>query len=714
MAEQQPEQLKKTLGLLDVYAISTGAMFSSGFFLLPGIASSYTGPSVILAYFLAGVLVLPAMFSQAELCTAMPKAGGTYYFLDRSLGPMAGTIGGLGTWFSLVFKSAFALIGMGAYLVIFLDFPIKPIAIAMTVVFTALNIFGAKETSGLQRALVAVIVGIMTYFIVQGLYEVFAVTPGGLPEEQFSPFMPFGTEGLITTIGLVFVSYAGLTKVASVSEEVIDPDRNIPLGMILSLLTATFVYVVGVFIMVAVLPSDALRADLTPVATAGEAFFDWMPEPVGLLLVVAAAIAAFASTGNAGILSASRYPLAMARDRLITRRFAKIGRFGTPTMGILITAAAMIVFIIIFNSVEVAKLASAFNLLIFGLLNLSVIVMRESHIPTYAPGYRSPLYPWMQIVGMLTAMVLIAEIGMLSIVFTAGVIVLCVGWYFYFVRNNVEVKREGAIYHLFERLGQHRYEGLDHELDIILEEKGFGADAPFARLIASATVVDLQESINFEDVVQQASELLADRLPVSAEALAGGFLRKGWHEHILISHGAALPHFRIDGIDHSEMVLVRCRSGICIETDGHLQSDDPSSPDEDIFAMFFLVSPRKNPGEHLRLLANIASQVDKDSFLDEWREAEDETTLKKVLLHYESYVLVNVRRDTRSESFIDTSIKDLSLPTRLLIALVRREGRIIIPDGSTVIREGDMLTVVGEPAGIKRFLELFSDSARVP
>lgn len=154
------KKLKKNLTLFDVYAISTGAMFSSGFFLLPGIAAAAAGPSVILAYLVAGILIMPAMFSLAELATAMPKSGATYYFLDRSLGPLAGTIGGLGTWVALVFKSAFALIGMGAYLVIFIDLPIKPVAAGLTVAFCALNIVGAKETSGLQRIFVSVLVGV--------------------------------------------------------------------------------------------------------------------------------------------------------------------------------------------------------------------------------------------------------------------------------------------------------------------------------------------------------------------------------------------------------------------------------------------------------------------------------------------------------------------------------------------------------------------------
>ena len=266
----------------------------------------------------------------------------------------------------------------------------------------------------------------------------------GAVRTQMDPFFAFGASGLIATIGLVFVSYAGLTKAASIAEEVQNPDSNIPLGMMPSLVTATTVYVLGVLIMVAVLPPEELREDLTPVATAGEAFFSWLPESAGLILVVAAAVAAFTSTGNAGILSASRYPLAMARDHLVPERFGVLGKFGTPVSGILLTASLMIFFIIAFSVEDVAKLASAFSLLVFGLVNLSVIVMRESQIPSYAPGYRSPLYPWMQFAGIATTLVLIPTMGLLSILFTAGVIAASIAWYVYSVRGHV--RREGAIY----------------------------------------------------------------------------------------------------------------------------------------------------------------------------------------------------------------------------------------------------------------------------
>ena len=158
-----PKKLHKQLGAFDVFSIATGAMFSSGLFLLPGIAAGETGPSVFLAYLVSGLLVIPTMLSKAELATAFPRAGGTYYIIDRALGPMMGSIGGFGSWFSLVFKSAFALIGMGAYISIFFEVPITPIAIILTLTFGALNIFGAKETSRLQNILVITLLSIMAF-----------------------------------------------------------------------------------------------------------------------------------------------------------------------------------------------------------------------------------------------------------------------------------------------------------------------------------------------------------------------------------------------------------------------------------------------------------------------------------------------------------------------------------------------------------------------
>jgi amino acid transporter/mannitol/fructose-specific phosphotransferase system IIA component (Ntr-type) len=677
-------------------------MFSSGFFLLPGIAAAETGPSVVLAYFVAGVLILPAMLSLAELSTAMPKSGGTYYFLDRSLGPLAGTVGGLGTWLALVFKSAFALIGMGAYLVLWVDLPAQPVAIALTVGFTAVNVLGAKESSGLQRLLVSVLIGVLTFFLVEAFFDLGTGGTLGARGGELTPVFPFGLDNFLSTIGLVFVSYAGLTKATSVAEEVKNPDRNIPLGMGLSLLSATVLYALGVFVMVTVLDPKTLYADLTPVYTAAEAFMGWLPWGTGPFLVVLAALAAFASTGNAGIMAASRYPLAMARDRLVSAEFAQLGRFGTPVWAVLLTGGSMLVAILVLPVRDIAKLASAFQLLVFGFCCLAVIIMRESRIATYAPGFRSPLYPWTQLLGLVISVVLILEMGLLAIGFTGGIVVLGVAWYVYYAREHV--LREGAIYHLFARLGQFRHDALDLELQDILEEKGVGDASTFDKLVARSAVIRLSSPVSYDDVVREAAGTLSDRTDLPPRVLETGFLEGSQYGSTSVAHGAAIAYFQADGLDRSELVLVHCQSGSSIRFD---DSGLDLADEGPIYAEFLLLSPKGDQNAHLNTLASIANRVNEEQFLVEWRSAADEQEAKECLLHHDRYLTLHVLSDTGTEDLIGRNIKDLTLPVGMLVALIRRRGSILVPDGSTTLEEGDRITVIGEPAGIDRLRELY-------
>lgn len=687
MQKEKGARLKKELGLFDVYVISTGAMISSGFFLLPGLAAAKTGPSVVLAYAIAGILILPAMFSKAELSTGLPRAGGTYYFLDRSLGPMVGTIGGLGTYLALVLKTAFALVGIGAYLTIYLDLPIKPVAIALTVTFMGLNIFGAKETTGLQRVLVVILISVLVYFIIQGVWYTFAQDAQALPENRFTPFMPFGVAGLLSTVGFVFVSYAGLTKVASVAEEVENPDRNIPLGMILSLLTTTIIYIVGIYIIVAVVDPAQLRSDLTPVATASQAFITWPSSGVGLLLIVIAATAAFASTGNAGILAASRYPFAMARDQLVPSSLSRLGRFQTPVPAILLTSGLIIFFIIVLDEEGIAKLASAFQLFIFVLVNLAVIVMRESQIMSYDPGFKSPLYPWMQIFGMVTSLALIVAMGWVAVLFTLGIIVLCLIWFHFYARERVV--RDGAVYHWFARLGRRAYRDLDVEFRSILKEKGLREEDPFEQSVADAMVLDLGEgNKTFEEVIDQISAKVLSQMPERADELAPGFEEVKQMGPISIASGVALPHMHIRGIERPIMIVVRSRDGI------HHPKEDP------LYALFMLISEKDNARQHLRMLAQLAVCVDDEDFVAQWRAAKNEQALKEILLRDERFLSLQLQHHTASEVFIGKALREIQLPESALVVLIRRKGRITIPHGNTVLKEMDRITIIGDPKDI--------------
>lgn len=704
MALLKSERLTKQLSLLDVYVISTGAMFSSGFFLLPGIATAEAGPSVVLAYAISGLLMVPAMLSQAELATAMPRAGGAYYYLDRTLGPLVGTLGGFGAWFALMLKTAFALIGIGTYLALFFDIPFKPIAITFAVLFGVLNIFGAKESTGLMRWLVFGLLTILAVFMVDGLANVASHGVAETGRAKFTPFLQEGFDGLLGTVGLVFVSYVGLTKVAALAEEVKNPDRNIPLGMTLSLISVTSIYVVGVAIMVAILGSDILgQPSLTPVADAAEEMFHWLPPRVGEFLLVAAAVAAFASMSNAGILAASRYPLAMARDHLIPKRIGALGRFRTPVLSVIITCSLLILFLLLLDVRGVAELASALQLTLFGLLNIAVIVMRESHIESYDPGFRSPMYPWVQLIGIVAPLILVAEMGWLPSLFTMGVFAASVGWYTYYARGTLA--RDGAIYHVFERLGRRRFSGLDRELRDIMKEKGARAADPFDEVVARAFVIDRQVHANLDEIVREASRLLQLRVPADTSQLVEGFSRGIMGGATPVSHGAALLHMRLPGFDSSELVLVRCGSYLQVDVDDSEMARQ--SAENPIRAVFFLVSGEGDAGRHLRILAQLAGRIEDDDFMQEWMSDRDDQELKETLLRDDRFLSLHLRSGTSSEQLIGKALNELRLPEGSLVALIRRYGETVVPRGRTILREGDRLTIIGAPTGLREIQSQF-------
>lgn len=685
-------KLKKELGLLDVYAIAVGTTISGGFFLLPGLAVVDAGPAMEVSYLLAVLPLVPALLSMAELATAMPRAGGLYYFLDRSMGPMIGTVGGLGTWLALILKTAFALIGMGAYLrLLFPDVAVIPLALGLAAAFGILNLFGAKKTGIFQIILTAGLLIILVWFAGAGAMQV--------DMARFAGFWDAGAQALISTTGLVVVSYVGLTKVVSVAEEVRNPERTLPLGIILGLITSVAAYAVGTWVMTGVLPMNVFAGSLTPAATAAE----YIAGGWGRNLMILAAVFAFFAVANAGILSASRYPLAMSRDQILPRALSRLTAGGIPVIAILVTVALIMASLLLFDPTRIAKLASAFLLIVFALNCLAVIVMRESRIQSYDPGYRSPFYPWMHILGIVIPLELIGEMGWLPMLFTGGMILAGIAWYSGYARTRVT--RDGAIYHYFARLGERRFEGLDRELRGILKEKGLRERDPFEMLVANAAVIDIEEGVDFETVVEQASDVLARDLPVTSEELRTTFLQGTRIGATPVSHGAALPHMRLPDIEHSRILLVRARAGIPVVTDTDIPGEHGEP--QTVYAFFFLISPEADPSRHLRILAQIAGRVDDAGFQNDWLSAPGPLHLKELLCRDEHYLSLTLTMDTPSAHLIDRPVADIDLPEGVLVAAIHRGGELVVPRGETVLHAGDRLTFVGYPQEVRQLFHRF-------
>jgi APA family basic amino acid/polyamine antiporter len=245
----------------------------------------------------------------------------------------------------------------------------------------------------------------------------------------------------------VFVSYAGVTKIASVAEEVENPDRNLPLGMLgsMGIMMAVYALVVGAVVGLndpAVLSTGGPNGgpSLTPMADgAGQ-----LLGGAGVTVIAVVAVLALTSMANAGVLASSRFPLAMSRDSLAPARLARVSkRFKTPRNAIVLTGVLLLALIAFVPVVELAKLASAFQILVFSFVNVALIAFRVSGVESYQPSFRAPGYPYVQIVGLVGGLALLTQMGTLPIVGAGAIIVGGIGWYLAYGRARTD--REGAL-----------------------------------------------------------------------------------------------------------------------------------------------------------------------------------------------------------------------------------------------------------------------------
>lgn len=602
-------KLKQELSLLSVFCIASGAMISSGLFILPGLAYARAGPAVIVSYLLAGLLSLPGMLSIAEMTTAMPRAGGDCFTVIRSLGPAAGTVAGLLSWFSLSMKSAFALVGISIFTALIVDANLHLLSVLFCVVFLAINLTGIKGAGKTQIGLVVALLALMFVYIVLGLPRVRI--------ENLAPFAPKGLAPIIFTTGFVFVSYAGLLKIASVAEEIKDPARNIPLGMIISLLVVSFLYGLMVFVTAGVLEPAALSRSLTPISDGAEAFMG----RAGKIALGLAAIFAFLSTANAGIMTAARSLVPLSRDGLLPRGLAKINeRFGTPHNALLATAGMIIPALLLKLDVLV-EAASVVLILTNILACISVIILRESRLQNYQPRFRAPLYPWSQIAGIAGFSFLIFEMGAEALLITVLLIVggLFVYWFYGRIRTN----QEYALLHLIERITAKELttHSLESELRDIIRERDAIIKDRFDHIIEGSVVLDIKQSMPLEDFFRQVADAMSPRLNIESHELFKLLVEREQQSSTVLSPCLAIPHIIIDGQHRFDVLLARCREGIFF-----------SAKEPAVRAVFVIMGTKDERNFHLYTLAAVAQIVRDPHFEATWGNAKNKEGLRDIVL----------------------------------------------------------------------------------
>ncbi|NOY09338.1 MAG: amino acid permease [Spirochaetes bacterium] len=604
----------KSLGILEVFAIASGAMISSGIFVLPSIVFLITGPGIILSYFFAGLMVVPALLSQAELATAMPKSGGTYFFAERSLGPAVGTFVGLANWFSISLKSAFALIGIGIF--VKLIYPaadpvvIKIVGVFFTLFFLGINLIGVKESGKLQVILVILLILILLFYIITGIEKVNI--------NNYTPFKSAGWGPVFTAAGMVFISFGGLTKVASVAEEVKNPGRTIPAGMILAFFTVMSLYLLAVFVTVGLLKADVLKSSLTPLSAGSYIVMG----NIGLVILSVGAVLSFVTTANAGLMSASRVPLAMAKDDILPRFFGNFSKkTRVPYVSLTATALFMITVIVLLDVNNLVKVASTMMLILFLFTNISVILIRASKIVTYKPQFTSPGYPWLQIAGSIVYVIMIIEMGTVPLSITAGFILLSFIWYFIYSKRRY--KRDSAIIRIVERVtsSEIKSDYLSEELQGILFERDNIIADRFDALIKSAEIIIIDRHVTDDELFTALSETLSKRLGIDRNVIFGMLKKREEESTTAIFPVMAIPHIIIEGEKRFDIVIVKAAKGV------HFSNNNPH------VTMVFALAGTKDEREfHLKALMAIAQIVQDHEFEKKWNNARDAEEIRNLIL----------------------------------------------------------------------------------
>lgn len=440
MSKSEPANtFHRTLSLSQALAVGIGTMVGAGIFVFPGIAISHAGPAAMFSFAIAGVIALLVAFSAAELSTAMPENGGAYYYVSRAMGPAFGMFVGIGQWFGLVFASAFYLVGFGRYAVELLNQigfrpgdPAIMVAVGTGLFLTILNIIGTKNVGKLQNLIVVSLTGILGILFLYGLVD--STSLFGDSHTLSAPLFSEGSWPVLSTVALIFTSFLGFVQIATIAGEIKEPYKNLPRALIGSVVIVGLLYVVAIYITSIYIPEDELfnlgENAITRVA-------EIIIGPAGGTVVIFAALLATLSSANASVLSSSRAVYALDKDGMIPGFASKVNeRFGTPHVAILMAGLPISV-IALYGGLEVlAEVAALLHLVFYGLICVSLVILRRKRPIWYVPTYNAPAGAIIPAAGALASFGIILFMRSDSLLIGLSILTISGLWYLIYARNK--------------------------------------------------------------------------------------------------------------------------------------------------------------------------------------------------------------------------------------------------------------------------------------
>ena len=391
-------RLRRCLTAMDLTMMGVGAIIGAGIFVLTGIAAAtQAGPAVIFSYLLAGVACGFSAFAYAELAASVGGCGSAYGYAYASLGELIAWLIGWDLLLEYGMDGATVSIGWAGYVndalravgvnlpAQFLTDPFHggilnlPAVLIIITLATILSI-GVKQSIRFNRIIVYIKLTVIALFIIIGFYT--------FDIKKWSPFLPFGYQGIVNGAGLIFFAYIGFDAVSTATEEAISPKRDIPIGIIASLFICTLVYIVFAGLLTGMMSYTQLNVTSPVAAALIHAGYTFMAEVISL-----GAIAGLTTVILVMLYGASRVFLAMARDGLLPKFFMKIHDKSQTPRRLIWSLAVIMSFIAGMVPInQVASLVNMGTLAAFVVVSIGVIVLRITR-PDMPRPFRTPFSP---------------------------------------------------------------------------------------------------------------------------------------------------------------------------------------------------------------------------------------------------------------------------------------------------------------------------------
>ncbi len=398
-------ELKRSIGLFGVSSVGIANIIGAGLFVISGVAAGLAGPSVIISFFLAGIIALLTALSSAELASIIIETGASYVFTKKAFGRVPSFFVGWFKYFDYMAGASAVSIGFAAYFTALFglvgSLPLILTAVGLPIFFTILNIIGAKESTNVTS--IMVVIKVFALILLIGIGGVFLIQFFNIA--HFIPLFPNGINGTFNGAAVIFFSFLGFNTIAMMSEETKNPEKTIPRALILVFIVTFILYMAIAILEIGILNWQDLGASASPLEDLAHAI---TTNPFFTIFIALAALIATASVVFSSILGGTRASFAMGRDRLLPHQLDRISkRFCTPYVsviigGILVASLAGL----FFNNIDViASIVNFGSLFTYLFVHASLIKLRHDEPDIHRP-FKVPLYPLTPILGAISCILL--------------------------------------------------------------------------------------------------------------------------------------------------------------------------------------------------------------------------------------------------------------------------------------------------------------------